>query len=243
MILTKDMKMADAIHRNYLLLPVINRLGIQLGFQDKSIEKICTEKGVDVSFFLSILNAFLDTKKTTTGQIQTHSVKNVVAYLLKTHSYYIERIIPEIENRINLLLQHSQLNKTEFLLVKNFFEEYKRELYVHISLEEDRVYPYMVEIAEAYHLGHANSTLIAKIKSYPIASYEEEHSDIEAKLFDLKNILIKYLPEPKDSYLQNQVLTMLFTLEQDISDHARIENKVLVPQITQMENALLKPQN
>ncbi len=235
----KEMKMADAIHRNYLLLPVINRLGIQLGFQDKTIEKVCSEQHVDVDFFLTILNAFLDTKDNLSKQLQVHSVKNVVAYLLKTHAYYLERIIPEIENRINLLIQHSQLSKDEFLLVKNFFEEYKKELYTHISLEEKLVYPYMIEIANAYEKKELSKSLKDKINSYPITSYEKEHSDIEAKLFDLKNILIKYLPTPNDSYIRNRILVELFTLEQDLNDHSRIENNVLVPQITQMELALL----
>jgi len=238
--ITKEMKMADAIHRNYLLLPVINRLGIQLGFQDKSIEKVCVEQDVDASFLLTIINAFLDTDDMLSKKLQAHSVKDVVSYLLKTHAYYLERIIPEIENRINLLIQHSQLNKENFLLVKNFFEEYKKELYSHISLEEKYVYPYMIEISEAFHSKSLSSDLKKRINEYPIDSYEKEHSDIEAKLFDLKNILIKYLPTPNDSYLRNRILTELFTLEQDLSDHARIENIVLVPQITEMESALLK---
>ena len=237
--ITRDMKMADAIHRNYLLLPVINRLGIQLGFQDKSIDTVCTENDVDTEFFLTIINAFLDTDDSLSERLQAHSVKSVVSYLLKTHSYYLERIIPEIENRINLLIQHSQLSKEEFMLVKNFFEEYKKELYGHISLEEEHVYPYMIEIADAYREKSLNTALKNKINSYPITSYEKEHSDIEAKLFDLKNILIKYLTAPHDSHLRNRVLIELFTLEQDLSDHARIENMVLVPQITQMETALL----
>ncbi|MDA3907150.1 MAG: hemerythrin domain-containing protein [Bacteroidales bacterium] len=237
--ITKEMKMADAIHSNYLLLPVINRLEIQLGFQDKSIEKVCVEQNVDVEFFLTIINAFLGSDNKLSKQLQSHSVKEVVSYLLKTHSYYLERIIPEIENRINLLIQYSQLSKEEFLLVKNFFEEYEKELYAHIALEEEHVYPYILEIADSYHKKSLSQALENKINIYPITSYEKEHSDIEAKLFDLKNILIKYLPAPKDSHIRNRVLTELYTLEQDLSDHARIENMVLVPKITEMEAALL----
>lgn len=237
--ITKEMKMADAIHLNYLLLPVINRLGIQLGFQDKTIQKVCEEHDLATDFFLTIINAFLDTDAQISKQLQAHSVKDVVSYLLKTHAYYLERVIPEIENRINLLILHSQLSKSEFLLVKNFFEEYKKELYGHISLEEERVYPYIIEIVDAFHKKSLNAQLKNKISSYPINSYEKDHSDIEAKLFDLKNILIKYLPTSDDSYLRNRVLNELFTLEQDLSDHARIENLVLVPKITQMEMALL----
>ena len=31
-------KLADIIHNNYLLLPIFNRFGIQLGFGDKTVD-------------------------------------------------------------------------------------------------------------------------------------------------------------------------------------------------------------
>ncbi len=37
----KDMKLADVIHHDFSLIPVINRFGIQLGFGDSTIEEIC----------------------------------------------------------------------------------------------------------------------------------------------------------------------------------------------------------
>ena len=54
----KNTRFADLIHENYLLLPVINRFGIRLGFKDKTIEDICNEKKLDINFFLAIINAF-----------------------------------------------------------------------------------------------------------------------------------------------------------------------------------------
>jgi regulator of cell morphogenesis and NO signaling len=39
----KDMKLADVIHHDFNLIPVINRFGIQLGFGDGTIEQICKE--------------------------------------------------------------------------------------------------------------------------------------------------------------------------------------------------------
>ena len=93
---------------------------------------------------------------------------------------------------------------------------------------------------QARNEGNLKPELKKQIQKEPIDSYAEEHSDIESKLFDLKNILIKYLPESKDSYLRNQVLNALFKLENDLNDHSRIENMVLVPMISVMENELLK---
>jgi len=239
MFITKDMKMADAIHYNYLLLPVINRLGIQLGFGDQSIELVCQEEDVDLDLFLVILNAFLDHDINKTLKIQEVSVDKVINYLKATHQYYIERMIPEIENRINALIQHSDLDQKQFLLVKNFFEEYKNEFYTHIKLEEKTIYPYVVDVYQAFHSNTLSDGLAYRIKSCPIEAYAKEHTDIESKLFDLKNILIKYLPTTKDSYIRNSVLIALFKLENDLNDHSRIENMVLVPLIGGMEQKLM----
>ena len=234
------MKLADAIHHNHLLLPVINRLGIHLGFGDHSIENICEEKGVNIDFFLMIVNAFLDHDINKTMKLDKVSVEQVVKYLKTTHQYYFERMIPEIENRINALIQHSDINQEQFILVKNFFEEYKNEFYTHIKHEELSIYPYALKVNQAKLKGFLAPELKQQIQEEPIDSYAEEHSDIESKLFDLKNILIKYLPESKNSYLRNQVLNALFKLENDLNDHSRIENMVLVPMISVMENELLK---
>ena len=139
MFITRNMKMADAIHHNHLLLPVINRLGIHLGFGDHSIEQLCEEKGINIDFFLMIVNAFLDHDINKAMKLDSVSVEQVVNYLKATHQYYLERIIPEIENRINALIQHSDINQKQFLLVKNFFEEYKNEFYTHIKHEEQSI--------------------------------------------------------------------------------------------------------
>jgi regulator of cell morphogenesis and NO signaling len=233
------MKLADAIHYNHLLLPVINRLGVQLGFGDKSIKQICSDKNIDVDFFLIIINAFLDHDVNKTMKIHSVSVVDMVEYLKATHNYYINIMIPEVENRINALIQHSDINQKEFLLVKNFFTEYKNEFYAHIELEEKSIYPYSIEVYKAFINKDLEEGLKKKMHSEPIESYAEEHSDIESKLFDLKNILIKYLPESRDSYLRNQVLNALFKLENDLNDHSRIENMVLVPRIAEIEKQLL----
>jgi len=238
MFIDKDMKMADAIHYNYLLLPVINRLGVQLGFGDKSIEEVCEEEKVDLDLFLVIINAFLDHDINKTLEIQKLSIEKVVGYLKATHQFYLDQMIPEIENRINALMQHFDINQKQFLLVKNFFEEYKKELYTHTQLEEEMVYPYVIDVNKAYHSQELTEELARRIKNHPINCYAQEHSDIESKLFDLKNILIKYLPPPEQSYLRNQVLTALFKLENDLNDHSRIENLVLVPMISEMETQL-----
>jgi regulator of cell morphogenesis and NO signaling len=55
-IITPDNKLADVVLRNYHLIPVINRFGIELGFGDKKISEICRDYQIDADFFAALLN-------------------------------------------------------------------------------------------------------------------------------------------------------------------------------------------
>ena len=60
MLIQKEMKLADVIHHDHNLVPVINRFGIRLGFGEKTIEELADEYEINADFFLVILNAYHD---------------------------------------------------------------------------------------------------------------------------------------------------------------------------------------
>jgi len=87
-IITKNTRMADVIHVNYLLLPVINRFGMSLGFGDKTVEQVCSDYNINVSFFLDIINTYHDSAYLPKEKMQEYPVKYIVDYLKETHRYY-----------------------------------------------------------------------------------------------------------------------------------------------------------
>ncbi len=229
------MKLADVIHHDHKLVPVINRFNIHLGFGDKSIEDLCVEKEINLEFFLTILNAYHDHKYFPKKHLQSFPASVLVNYLNKSHRYYLDYKLPELEDFIMKLAEKTELDKATFTLLKNFFSEYKSELIQHINREEERVYPYVLQLESAIEKGNISPELIRQMDEYPIGDYETEHDNIEEKLFDLKNIIIKYLPELKNDDLLFLILKELFELENDLNDHSRIENMILVPKVEAME--------
>ncbi len=242
MLLEKEMKLADVIHHDYNLVPVINRFGIVLGFGDDSIERICNKKQIDIDFFLTILNAFHDPQLLDTEFLQSFSANLLIDYLQKTHNYYLSNKIPEIESLIEYMISECVNNKDSYILLQKFFEEYKKELVKHIDREESRVYPYVIELDHAHQNKSISGSLLSKIKEYSIASYEEEHDNVEEKLTDLKNIIIKYLPPSENQKNKFKLLKELTILEKDLHDHARIEDLILVPKVVLLENNILQNQ-
>ena len=232
--------MADVIHLNYFTLSVINRFGIELGFGDKTVEEVCSKKNVDVEFFLEIVNAFVDKDYFPKKHLQTFSVKLITDYLRKTHVDYHQIKVPEIERLIEDMVKSCYAEKENLVLLKKFFNDYKEELLNHTKREENVVFPYAIAIEDAYNSNSSDNSVFDLMETYSIAVFQNEHENIEEKLFDLKNIIIKYLPQPNNSGSCHKLLYELFSLEQDLTDHSRIEDKVLVPKIREMEKAINK---
>ena len=240
MLLNASTKLAEAIHSNYLLLPILNRFGIHLGFGDKTVKQVCNELGVDQEFFLDIVNSFLDKEYFPKSELQSFPVNLIIDYIGKSHDYYVEKKIPQIENMIDRLLEETpNENKKPYQLIHNFFLEYKKELIDHINNEDQNVHPYIIKIDEAVRKNIIGEEIVRLVKEQSINIYADDHDNVEDKLFDLKNLIIKYLPPLEDYTLSNSILFELFRLERDLNDHARIEEKILVPKVQQIEQKIL----
>lgn len=77
---TRNDRMRDIINDNSLLLTVINRFFISLGFGDKSVAIVCEENDVDVETFLAVIN-FISGRDWSAYKI---SLQPLIRYLRKT---------------------------------------------------------------------------------------------------------------------------------------------------------------
>ncbi len=239
-----DTKMADIIHSNYQLLPILNRFDIQLGFGDITVDELCSEKKINTEFFLVIINSFHDHDYFPQDKLLTFPISLIIDYIYKSHQYYLEIKVPEIEAIIHKLsMKAGNSRKNDLKLLERFFSDYKKEIIKHIKDEEDEVLPNVTRLDKAYKSDNINNEHVKIIRDYPIDAYAEKHNNVEEKLYDLKNILIKYLPPADDHDLIYALLIELFRLERDLNDHARIEDKVLIPKVRIMEQNILQKFN
>jgi regulator of cell morphogenesis and NO signaling len=239
-LLTPSMKMADVVHSNYLLMPVIGRFGIPLGFGEETVAEVCRKYRIDIDFFMAIINAFSNENYFPEKKLQSVDVLTILDYLEKTHAYYIGTQVPLIERLLKQLRGSGLTDARNLRLVGKFFGEYREELFAHLHREENMTFPYIRNVVRWYTGTPLPRRTAASLSRYSMQMYEEEHSDIDEKLYDLKNILIKYVRGDESHDLCNQVIFELFRLEKDIKDHTRIENHVLRPLVMEMETALLR---
>lgn len=222
------MKLSDLIHSNYRLLFVLPRFGIRLGFGEKSVREVCAERGIPADFFLLVCNVYtFDEYLPRNSELSSFGTDELIAYLKSSHRDYLEERLPGI--RRDVLDMVARCGTCHGRTLEHFFGDYLAEVVNHFRYEEEEVFPYIESLASGRPVANG----------YTIGQFERNHTNIEEKLADLKNILIKYLPDDCPSEKQNRALLDLFLLEDDLNKHTLIENKILVPVVMQLERSRL----
>ena len=220
--------MSDLITAHPSLLSLLSRLGISLGFGDRSIADVCEDSGVDTAFFLLICNVYtFNNYVPSTAAILGTDMTGLVPYLEKSHKYYVEKRLPHIECHLDAIAQ--KLNARIGRVFISFFKEYKEDVETHFMHEERDVFPHI----RGLMAGNRDAT-------YSIGEFIDTHSDIEGKLDDLLNIVFKYLPPQVDDDNVLDVVDDILRLSEDLKKHTFIEEKIMVPLVKHLENAILK---
>ena len=118
--------------------------------------------------------------------------------------------------------------------LEKFFDQYIEEVTDHLAYEDETAFPYMAMIS-AYQ--KKTDSPLGQV-DYSVNIFEDRHDNIQEKLSDLKNLLIKYFPPANDRYIRIRMLNELIDFEEDLINHARIEDKVLIPVVKQLEKQL-----
>ena len=235
---TLSQKLSDVIHHDHRLLPILNRFGIRLGFGDQSVAEVCKISGINSEFLIEIVNTYHDPDYFPRERFLDFPLPLIVGYLKKTHQYYYNFYIPEIEKQLNELID-SAPEANNLSLLTRFYLKFKQELHDHLQYEDKFTFPYVLEL----HNLHSEGKRIISRESLParsIVEFEETHSDVDSKLLDLKNIIIKYLNASYDDNKCNTLITTIFNFEDDLRDHSRIEDKIMVPKVLQIEKLLFQ---
>ena len=205
--------MCDLVCDRYPVLLIMSRFGIALGFGDKTIGEVCLDSGVDTATFLAVVNMHSDDKA---PDPETISVAALVGYLRNSHVYFLD-----IRRKLIEAIDCSH-NDVAFAILR-FFDEYVAEVHKHMDYEEQKVFPYVEGLLRGEHP-----------EGYSIDIFRRHHDQVEAKLAELKRIIIRYYPSGSTNEL-NGVLFDIFTCERDLASHNDIEDRLFIPAIKRLE--------
>lgn len=216
-------KMSDLICDNYNLLQVLSRFELPLGFGDKTVKEVCESFQVDCTTFLAVANFISEENNRMVDNLDGISVQSLMNYLKQAHHYFLEFQLPEIRMKLIQAIDYSNKNEVSFLIMK-FFDAYVEEVRKHMDYEDKHVFKYVEKLIDGQ-----------KDEHFHITQYARQHDQIELKIKELKNIIIKYYPSNVSNNLLNAVLFDIFSCEEDLVAHCEIEDYLFVPAVRRLE--------
>ena len=154
--------------------------------------------------------------------IEKDRLQDILKFLRKSHRYYMDVMVPNLAASLERLMAPCAEHERQRLL--QLFSEYKAELTTHFSYEENVAFPYIEAMLSGERSGQ-----------YTIEEYEHNHTNIQAKLDCIKNIVSTSLPPCCQAEDAKQVLYCVYALEMDLQKHTFIEDDVLIPAAMQLE--------
>lgn len=219
-----NMKLAELVEANYRLLGVLSRVGIDGSYGEKTVSEACLQNGLDPDTVILLCEVYSFPEfEPSAAQLHRSHVGDILRYLHQSHDYYLTRVLAMMEGAVSQLLEPCTAAQRK--VVWEFFSGYKAELEKHFSFEEQEVIPYVQDLI----IGRRRS-------GFSIDRFEENHSNIDEKLSDFKNLVMKSLPSSCDKRLRIELLMHVFVLQEDLKCHTYIEDHVLVPMVRLLEN-------
>ena len=188
---------------------------------EKTLKTISSQNGIELKSFLAILNTY--NSKEYFPENDDVDINVLVNFLKRTHVYYLNYTLPRIENLLRQLSAECPENKP-LAMIEQYYFDYKKQLTIHIDYEETELFPLIVEIVK-------KQSKISENADYYSDKIQHEHVNVEDKLSDLKTILIKFLPAEVNENSANELLFEISRFEQELLDHARFEDKILIPKL------------
>jgi regulator of cell morphogenesis and NO signaling len=219
------MKMADLVASDMSLLSILQRLDIRLGFGEATVAEVCAQHNISADLFLMICNiySFRDYEP----QIDTlgnEDIMSITMYLRASHNYYRTICFPALHDNIHRMVK--ELDEVSRRLIDKFYDDYDNEVTSHFQYEEEVVFPYIEGL-----LNDSNASGC----EYKISLFGHSHGNVNEKLNDLSNIIIKYLSGEYASQLRYEILSEIGNIGNDLLKHSEIENRLLVPLVEKIE--------
>jgi regulator of cell morphogenesis and NO signaling len=230
-IITSEQKLADVVLRNYTLIPVVNRFGIELGFGDKTIEAICAEHKIDAAFFVTLLNTISIESYYSNEKLKMANTMQLIDYLKKTLENYKHSEINVIEIHINQLRDSCPEENIHLQLIENFFIQFRHEFRQYV---DDITRNLFEVVAGIFQQASSRQSENPPHELPDFAGFQHTCMQLNEKLSDMKSLLIKYLTGKFDRRIRNAIIFIISRFEQDIHNYMRLQYRLLKPMTQEM---------
>lgn len=237
MMITKKTSIKDSIALNQFNESILLRYGIYPR-AELSIASAADDLVINTDFLVDVLNCYEGASVFEIEKFEQYSVPVLLEYLQKSHIFYREKKLLEIEQSVFNLMIGRIGSFGAVNLISAFYIEYKKELLNHFNLEENILFPYGIALHNAYEYPSEYLKAVALSQQYSIAKFAKDHQESHEELDRVRDSLRLFNPDKSDESALRVLLDQFKSFETDLYLHSLIEDEVLVPKLLKLEQGL-----
>ncbi len=242
MIHSPDMNISDIVRSDYRTADVFKKYNINYCCNGQvTMADACSRYGLDHAVLARELEeAIRDIRLSPGLQFNEWKIDFLVDYIVNVHHAYLRQALPCLESRIAALLETHGGKHPELPAVLPLFKELSLVLMNQLKYEEEIIFPYIKQVDTAYRKKETYGSLFVRTLRKPIGTLEKDSGLVAELLTQLKQLCNQYII-PGDACTGRQVLYYkLREFHDDMVQHKHLENNILFPRISPVENELLR---
>lgn len=203
-----------------------------------TIADACREKHIDPSVVIADLLALNNAGDRPSQHFNRWEADVLATYIIENHHAYVRQAIPSlIAHTQKVALVHG-VRHPEMKRVADLFGVVANEMISHMHKEEHILFPYIVSLERAAkEKKSASGSPFGSVRN-PIRMMEQEHESAGSLMYEIRELTRQYAV-PGDACTTYRVtLKELQDFEHDLHQHVHLENNILFPKATTLEEQL-----
>ena len=193
------------------------------------LKEICKKDEININLLVDLINCYNDLSYLDKTKFEDYSIIDLIDYLERSHLYYLEKKIPEIEQSL-LKLSLQETYSFNYIFIK-FFEEYKKDIVSHFKTEDEVLFPFCKVLNRYINFNSQEDLIYILENKETVYKLMEQHKKNNDDVYDLQELLIKYSKNSNKLSYYEIFLNQMSQFQKDLKIHAEIEENVLMEKI------------
>ncbi len=209
---------------------------------NQALAEACAAAGANVDSVMEMLTEATQSNSTDDEALdfQNVSLPALITHILDTHHVFTKSEMDRLQSlAVKVLAAHAS-NHSELIHLDELLTRLCNDLKPHMFKEEQILFPYMVDLANAADQHGAVPRAPFGTVNNPIRMMMREHDTAGDILREMRALTTDY-KTPADACITYQTLYQaLENFEKDLHQHIHLENNILFPKALELENELSK---
>lgn len=239
----KDMSVHDIVTKDYRTAEIFRKYDLEFCCGGKlPLQVACDNKGLDADRVLNDLNLVTRDVRISSADIDFNDwdIDFITDYIVNVHHQTIRKSLPQLKAHLD---QFAEGHKKKYAYVEELqrsVNQFSKSVLVHMEQEEEIIFPYIKQIAHAYHSRASYASLLVRTLRKPVDDIMQHEHDVTARMLRHWRELTNNYTPPQHACLSHQVVFKKFKeVDNDLVQHLHLENEILFPKAINMEKELL----